>query len=100
MRSIKRETNAWVEVGCTSGDYERELLAPFYHNALKPVDARKLKRWCEAVRVCAEKMLPSSSTTPASAALFSSEALTAMSLPARTSQHVESEDRQRMGEIH
>jgi hypothetical protein len=26
-------------------------------------------------------------------------ALTAMSLPARTSQHVESEDRQRMGEI-
>ena len=37
-------------------------------------------------------MLPSSSTTPAAAALVSSEALTVMTLPARLSQHFESED--------
>ena len=40
---------------------------------------------------------PSSNST---SHLVTSEALTAMSLPARTSQHVESEDRQRTGEIH
>jgi len=42
---------------------------------LKPLYAKKLERWCGAVRERAENMLPSSLNTPAAAALLSSEAL-------------------------
>ena len=51
---------------------------------LKPLHVKKLERWFEAVRARAENMLPSSLkllNTPA-AALLSSEAWTAMTLPA------------------
>jgi len=46
----------------------------------------------EAVHARAEKMLPSSSTTPAAAALVISQALAAIKLPARSPQNVESQD--------
>jgi hypothetical protein len=59
-----------------------------------------LQTLCEAVGARTEEMLPASSTIPAAAAIVSSEALTVMTLPARALQHVESEDRQRTGEIH
>ncbi len=42
---------------------------------LKPLCAKKLERWCGAVRERAENMLPSSLKTPAASALLSSEAL-------------------------
>jgi hypothetical protein len=42
---------------------------------LKPLYAKKLERWCRAVRERAENMLPSSLKTPAASALLSSEAL-------------------------
>jgi hypothetical protein len=42
---------------------------------LKPLYAKKLERWCGAVRERAENMLPSSLKTPAASALLSSEAL-------------------------
>ena len=48
--------------------------------------AKKLQRLCEAVGARTEKMLPASSTTPAAAALAAAlEALTVMTLPARSS---------------
>ena len=40
---------------------------------LKPLYAKKLERWCGAVRERAENMLPSSLNTPASSALLSSD---------------------------
>ena len=67
--------------------------------ALSEVE-KKLQHLCEAVGARTEEMLPASSTIPAAAAIVSSEALTVMTLPARALQHVESEDRQRTGEIH
>jgi hypothetical protein len=42
---------------------------------LKPLYAKKLERWCGAVRERAENMLPSSLNTPPAEALLSSEAL-------------------------
>ena len=42
---------------------------------LKPLYAKKLERWCGAVRERAENMLPSSLKTPAASALLSSETL-------------------------
>ena len=39
---------------------------------LKSLPAKKLERWCEAVRERAENMLPSSLNTPAASALLSS----------------------------
>jgi hypothetical protein len=42
---------------------------------LKPLYAKKLERWCEAVRERVENMLTSSLNTPASAVLLSSEVL-------------------------
>ena len=42
---------------------------------LKPLYAKKLERWCGAVRERAENMLPSSLNTPAAETLLSSEAL-------------------------
>ncbi len=42
---------------------------------LKLLYAKKLERWCGAVRERAENMLPSSSKTPAASALLSSEVL-------------------------
>ena len=55
-------------------------------------DAKQLKRWCQDVRASAQKMLPSSSTTPAAEALVISQALAAIKLPARSPQNVESQD--------
>ena len=40
---------------------------------LKPLYAKKLERWCGAVRERAENMLPSSLNTPAASALLSSD---------------------------
>jgi hypothetical protein len=54
-------------------------------------EALKLKGWGQSIRARVEKMLPSSSTTPA-ATLVSSETLTTMTLPARSQQNVESKD--------
>ena len=42
---------------------------------LKPLYAKKLERWCGAVRERAENMLPSSLKTPTASTLLSSEAL-------------------------
>ncbi len=42
---------------------------------LKPLYAKKLERWCGAVRERAENMLPSSLKTPAASSLLSSEVL-------------------------
>jgi hypothetical protein len=42
---------------------------------LKPLYAKKLERWCGAVRERAENMLSSSLKTPSASALLSSEAL-------------------------
>jgi hypothetical protein len=56
------------------------------HQGLKPSvasDAKKLKRWCQVVRA---------RVYPTAAALVSSEALTVMMLPARSSQNVERKD--------
>ena len=52
----------------------------------------KLKRWCQAVGAGTNDMMPSSSTTPATVALVSSEALPVMTAAERSSQHVESKD--------
>ena len=48
------------------------------------------KHWCQDVRARAEKMLPSSSTTPAAGTVVSSEALTTMTLPVRSPRNVDS----------
>ena len=48
---------------------------------LKPLYAKKLEGWCQAVRARAENRLSMSLNTPAAAALLSSEAFTAMTLP-------------------
>ena len=49
---------------------------------LKPMKLKKLECWCDAVRPRAEKTLPSSLNTPTAAALFSSEELNVLTLPA------------------
>ena len=48
----------------------------------KPMQLKKLERWCDAVRPRVEKTLPSSLNTPTAAALLSSEALNVLTLPA------------------
>ena len=53
-------------------------------NGLKPMEGKKLERWCNTVRAPAENMLTSSLNTPAGAALPSSETLNVLTLPARS----------------
>jgi hypothetical protein len=56
-----------------------------------PLYAKKLKRWCKTVSACSagtNEMLPSSSASPETVALVSSEALPAMTDAERLSQHV------------
>ena len=58
--------------------------------------AKKLQRLCEAVGARTEKMFPASSTTPAAAALAAAlEALTVMTLPARSS-HLQVSDSRKL----
>ena len=48
---------------------DQDDFSKFASRGLKPLHAKKLDRWCEAVCECAENMLPSSLNTPASSAL-------------------------------
>jgi hypothetical protein len=57
---------------------------------LKPLHAKKLERWCEAVRERAENMLPSSLNTPAASAGLSSEELNVVTSAAHSVGAVES----------
>ena len=59
-------------------------------SGLKPLDAKKLQRWCDAVRARADHMLPSSLNTPASTGLVGSEVFTVMTIPAHFAVVVES----------
>jgi hypothetical protein len=61
---------------------DRDDFSELSSNGLKPMEGKKLERWCNAVRARAENMLTSSLNTPAGAALPSSEALNVLTLPA------------------
>ena len=57
---------------------DQDDLRNLVSQGLKPMQLKKLERWCDAVRPRAEKTLPSSLNTPTAAALLSSEALNAL----------------------
>jgi hypothetical protein len=54
---------------------DQDAFSKLASRGLTPLYAKKLERWCGAVRESAENMLPSSLKTPAASALLSSEAL-------------------------
>ena len=68
----------------------------------KPMQLKKLERWCDAVRPRVEKTLPSSLNTPTAAALLSSEALNVLTQPAHSgtgiAESVSDNDSERDGE--
>ena len=64
---------------------------------MKPLHAKKLECWCEAVRERADK-LPSSLNTPASSALLSSEELNVVTSAAHSVGTVESDESDLEGE--
>jgi hypothetical protein len=51
---------------------------------LKPLQGKKLERWCDDVRPRVENTLPSSLNTPGGGALLSSEGLNVLTLPAHS----------------
>jgi hypothetical protein len=57
---------------------DRDDFCKLTSRELKPLQAKKPERWCDAVSARAENMLSSSLNTPAAAALLSCEGLTAM----------------------
>jgi hypothetical protein len=65
---------------------------------LKPLYAKKLERWCGAVRERAQNMLPSSLNTPAASALLSSEELHVVTSAAHSVGAVESDESDLEGE--
>ena len=79
-----------------------EMIFPSWHRmGSKPVEGKKLERWCNAVRARAENMLTSSLNTPAGAVLPSSKTLNLMMLPeysATMTECVSDNDSERDGE--
>ena len=68
---------------------------------LKPMEGKKLERWCNAVRARAENMLTSSLNTPGGGPPPSSEALNVLTLPAHSTtmaECVSDNDSERDGE--
>jgi hypothetical protein len=63
---------------------DRDDFSKLASNGLKPMEGKKLERWCNTVRAPAENMLTSSLNTPAGAALLSSEALNVLTLAAHS----------------
>jgi hypothetical protein len=61
---------------------DRDDFSKLSSNGLKPMEGKKLERWCNAVRERTENMLTSSFNNPTGAALPSSEALNVLTLPA------------------
>jgi len=64
---------------------------------MKPLHAKKLECWCEAVRERAENMLSSSLNTPAASVLLSSEELNVVTSAAHSVVTVESDESDRDG---
>ncbi len=60
-----RRSSSETDVSVVDPDDVSKLVC----SGLKPLDAKKLQRWCDAVRARADHMLPSSLNTPASAGL-------------------------------
>ena len=80
---------------------DRDDFSKLASNGLKPMEGKKLERWCTAVRAPAQNMLTSSLNTPAGAALLSSEALNVLTLAAHSAtmaECVSDNDSERDGE--
>jgi hypothetical protein len=60
---------------------DRDDFCKLSSRGLKPLETKKIERWCDAVRARAENMLTSSLHTQAGASLLSSEALNVLTLP-------------------
>jgi hypothetical protein len=79
-------------------DLEKDDFSELEARGLKPLQLKKLKRWCEAGRsACATEMLPSSSTFPPPA-LTSSVALTVSDEESVTESESDDSEAQESGE--
>jgi len=63
---------------------DRDDFCKLVSAGLKPLQAKKLERWCDDVRPRVEHTLPSSLNNPGGAALLSSESLNLLTLPAHS----------------
>ena len=68
---------------------DRDDFCKLVSRGLKPLEAKKLQRWCDAVCARAENMLTSSLNTPSGTGLPSSEALNVLTIPAFSDTMVE-----------
>ena len=80
---------------------DRDDFSKLSSNGLKPMEGKKLERWCDSVRTRAENMLSSSLNTTSGATLLSSEVLNVLTLPAHSAtvaEFVSGNDSERGGE--